>query len=78
MAFTAGLLPAKTNTSDRNSVSRKVVTVRPLQTTETISAVGTVQPRRKSEIASRLLATIQEITVDPGDQVRSRPTSSHA
>ena len=48
---------------------RKVVTVRPLQTTETISAVGTVQPRRKAEISSRLLATIQEITVDPGDQV---------
>jgi membrane fusion protein, multidrug efflux system len=48
---------------------RKVVAVRSLQTTETISAVGTVQPRRKSEISSRLLATIQEITVDPGDQV---------
>ena len=48
---------------------RKVVIVRPLQTTETMTAVGTVQPRRKSEISSRLLATIQEIAVDPGDQV---------
>lgn len=48
---------------------RQVVRVRPLQTTETISAVGTVQPRRKSEIASRLLTTIQEITVNPGDHV---------
>lgn len=48
---------------------RQVVTVQPLKTTETISAVGTVEPRRKTEIASRLLATIQEITVDPGDQV---------
>ncbi len=48
---------------------RQLVSVRPLQTTETISAVGTVQPRRKTEIASRLLTTIQEITVNPGDQV---------
>jgi RND family efflux transporter MFP subunit len=48
---------------------RQLVSVRPLQTIETISAVGTVEPRRKSEIASRLLTTIQEITVNPGDQV---------
>lgn len=48
---------------------RQLATVRPLQTIETISAVGTVQPRRKSEIASRLLTTIQEIAVNPGDQV---------
>ncbi len=48
---------------------RQLATVRPLQTIETSSAVGTVQPRRKSEIGSRLLTTIQEITVNPGDQV---------
>lgn len=48
---------------------RRLVSVRPLRTTETISAVGTVQPRRKSEIASRLLTTIQDITVNPGDHV---------
>ena len=49
--------------------NRQLVSVRPLQTTETVSAVGTVEPRRKTEIASRLLTTIQEITVNAGDQV---------
>ncbi|MBC8875677.1 MAG: efflux RND transporter periplasmic adaptor subunit [Planctomycetes bacterium] len=50
---------------------RQVVPVRPLSTTETISAVGTVRPRRRTEVASQLLATIREITVNPGDAVQA-------
>jgi membrane fusion protein (multidrug efflux system) len=48
---------------------REVATVETLQTVQTVDAVGTVQPRRKSDVASRLLATINEIQVDPGDSV---------
>ena len=44
--------------------------VESLSTTESVDAVGTVQPRRKSDVASKLLATVQEVTVNPGDTVR--------
>lgn len=67
--FHSRISPGRIQYERRKLGERKVAVVRPLQTTETISAVGTVQPRRESEIASRLLATIQEITVDPGDHV---------
>ena len=50
--------------------SREVVTVMPLSTVETISAVGTVRPRRKAEVASQILATIRQIEVNPGDVVQ--------
>lgn len=49
--------------------NRTVLEVRPLTTTETISAVGTVRPRRKAQVSSQVLATIQEITVNAGDRV---------
>jgi len=48
---------------------RTVVAVRPLTTTETIAAVGTVRPRRETEVASQVLATIQAIPVSPGQAV---------
>jgi membrane fusion protein, multidrug efflux system len=40
-----------------------------LETTETAEAVGTIQPRQKTEIAARLLSTIQEVLVEPGARV---------
>jgi len=54
--------------------SRSVVEVRPLQTMQTIIAVGTVEPRRKAEVASRLLATVLEVKVDAGDMVTAGQT----
>lgn len=50
--------------------SREVVSVKPLSTVETISAVGTVRPRRKTEVASQILATIRQVAVNPGDVVQ--------
>ena len=67
--FQSRVAPGEADYNRPTVGDRELVSVRPLQTTETISAVGTVQPRRKSEIASRLLTTIQEINVNPGDQV---------
>ena len=49
--------------------SRPTSTVETLETVQEVDAVGTVQPRRKTDVASRMLATINEILVNPGDQV---------
>ncbi len=49
--------------------SRATSTVETQQTIQYVNAVGTVQPRRKADVASRMLATINEILVNPGDAV---------
>jgi len=54
----------------RLSEGLKTVAVETLQTTEEVDAVGTVQPRMKTDVASRLLASINQINFDPGDQVQ--------
>jgi RND family efflux transporter MFP subunit len=38
---------------------------------ETVTAVGSVQPRRKTEVASQLLASVREIKPRPGDRVKA-------
>jgi RND family efflux transporter MFP subunit len=38
---------------------------------ETVTAVGSVQPRRKTDVASQLLATVREIKPRPGDRVKA-------
>lgn len=48
---------------------RTLVPVELLTTTETVDAVGTVQPRRKTDVSSQILATIREIKVNSGDRV---------
>jgi len=38
---------------------------------ETVTAVGSVQPRRKMDLASQLLASVREIKARPGDRVKA-------
>jgi membrane fusion protein (multidrug efflux system) len=38
---------------------------------ETLTAVGAVQPRRKTDVSSQLTAVIKEIRVRPGDRVKN-------
>lgn len=68
--FRQKIPPGKNPSKGRLVSGLRTVEVKALQTTEEVDAVGTVQPRTKTEVASRLLATINEITVDPGDQVQ--------
>ncbi|CAN5360732.1 multidrug efflux RND transporter periplasmic adaptor subunit MexV [soil metagenome] len=51
------------------SAGRTLLTVESSMQAETITAVGSVQPRQKTEVASRLLATILEIRPRPGDRI---------
>ncbi|MFC1597088.1 efflux RND transporter periplasmic adaptor subunit [Planctomycetota bacterium] len=48
---------------------RTVVPVETLPMTETVDAVGTVQPRHKTEVAGQILATVRDVAVSPGDRV---------
>ncbi|MEO2092183.1 MAG: hypothetical protein ABGY75_22230, partial [Gemmataceae bacterium] len=41
---------------------------------ETITAVGSVQPRKRTDVASQLLAAIREIKPRPGDRVKTGET----
>lgn len=74
IAWMSGSLHTKVapGTLERQSISatgRSFVPVETLATTETVDAVGTIQPRRRTDVASQILATIREIHVNAGDRV---------
>jgi RND family efflux transporter MFP subunit len=52
------------------AAERDVVAVRTRSTMATLDAVGTVQPRYKTEVASQILATVLTVHVRPGDKVK--------
>lgn len=54
-----------------SAAGRTLVAVEASVGTETVSATGSVQSRRKTEVASQLLATIREIKPRPGDAVKA-------
>lgn len=54
----------------QSAAGRTVATAERVRDEETASAVGSVQPRRQTEVASQLLATVLEVRVRPGDLVK--------
>jgi RND family efflux transporter MFP subunit len=69
-AFHAKIPPAAVRPEQsREGAARLTAEVEILRTTETVDAVGTVEPRRKTAVASQLLATIGEIAVNASDRV---------
>ena len=69
-AFHKKIAPGESPYVRRAAEGLPTAVVATVQTIEEVDAVGTVQPRRKTDVASRLLATINEIYVDPGDPVQ--------
>lgn len=55
-----------------SAAGRQLVTAERTAETQTITAVGSVQPRKRTDVASQLLATIREIKPRPGDAVTAR------
>jgi membrane fusion protein, multidrug efflux system len=53
-----------------SAAGRTVVLVESVRGEETATAVGSVQPKRRTEVASQLLATVLEVRVRPGDRVK--------
>jgi RND family efflux transporter MFP subunit len=62
-----GVIEEQRPTAER----RTLVPVETLRTPDTIDAVGSVQPRRKTEVASQVLATVREVKVHAGDHVEA-------
>jgi len=53
------------------AAGRTLVTTERTTGMETVTAVGSVQPRRKTDVAPQLLATVREIKPRPGDRVKA-------
>jgi RND family efflux transporter MFP subunit len=70
-AFHEKVKPGVVPVERPSAAGRTLVTIERTVETETIAAVGSAQPHRKTEVASQLLATIREIKVRPGDHVKA-------
>lgn len=62
-----GVAPVERPKVGNRSIATAVRTVEADQ----VTVVGSVQPRRKTEVASQLMATIREIKSRPGDRIKS-------
>ncbi|HVK07922.1 MAG TPA: efflux RND transporter periplasmic adaptor subunit [Gemmataceae bacterium] len=71
-AFHAKVAPGVKPVERPAAAGRTLVAVERTAGPETVTAVGSVQPRRKTDVASQLLATIREVRVRPGDAVHAR------
>jgi len=69
-SFHEKIAPGQVPYEYRSAEGVDTVPVTLLPMTEYVDAVGTIQPRRKMDIASKVLATILEVTVSPGDPVQ--------
>ena len=70
-AFHEKVQPGVVPVERPDSAGRVLVAAERTIGTETMTAVGSVQPRRKSDVASQLLASIREIKPRPGDRVKA-------
>src|SRR5262245_60064339 len=62
--------PGEVTPARPSAAGRTVVPVERARGEETATAVGSVQPKRRTEVASQLLATILDVHVRPGDRVK--------
>lgn len=70
-AFRDKVEPGEVPAPRTPSAGRTLVTVEKIRSYETIAVVGTVQPKKRTEVASQLLATVLEVRVRPGDRVNT-------
>lgn len=70
-AFREKVPPGHEQIERPSAAGHQLVRVELARAEETVTAVGSVQPRRKADIASQILATVQEVNVQPGDKVKS-------
>lgn len=54
-----------------SAAGRTLVTAERTTEVETVTAVGSVQPRKRTDVASLLLAAIREVKPRPGDRVKA-------
>lgn len=69
-AFREKVAPGYEEVARPSAAGRQLVRVELVRAEETAAAVASVQPRRKADVASQIIATIQEVNVQPGDKVK--------
>jgi RND family efflux transporter MFP subunit len=69
-AFGARVGPGKVSANRLSTAGRNLALVKRFKVEDTITAVGSVQPRRKADIASQIIASVLEVKVQPGDRVK--------
>lgn len=69
-AFGAKVGPGEVHANRPSASGRDLALVKCSTVDETITAIGSVQPRRKADIASRIIASVLDVKVQPGDKVR--------
>lgn len=69
-AFRAKVPPGEAAAGREPAAGRALVPVEKLRAEDTTAAVGTVQPKKRTEVASQVLATVLDVKVRPGDRVK--------
>lgn len=69
-AFREKVRPGEVAADRPSAVGRTLEPVEKLRSEDTATAVGSVQPKKRAEIASQLLATVLDVRVRPGDRVK--------
>ena len=67
--FHSKIAPGVVDQEQAKATSQNLATVELLPVDQTIDVVGTVEARRKTQIASQILATVREVKVNAGDKV---------
>jgi len=70
-AFHEKVHPGVEAVEKASAAGRTLVVAERTTEAETITAVGSVQPRKRTEVSSQLLASIREIKPRPGDAVKA-------
>lgn len=69
-AFREKVRPGVEEVERQSAAGRTLVVAERTTEPETITAVGSVQPRKRTDVASQLLASIREVKPRPGDAVK--------
>lgn len=70
-AFREKVQPGVEPVEKASAAGRALVVAERMTEAETVTAVGSVQPRKRTDVASQLLAAIREIKPRPGDRVKA-------
>jgi RND family efflux transporter MFP subunit len=73
-AFQDKVRPGQVGADRPPAAGRTLVTVEKVRGEDTATAVGSVQPKKRTEVASQVLATILDVRVRPGDRVNPNDT----
>jgi RND family efflux transporter MFP subunit len=69
-AFRDKVPPGEVPAERPSAAGRALVPVEKIRAADTAAAVGSVQPRKRTEVASQVLAVVLEVRVQPGDRVK--------